>query len=74
MQNLDRATLLQMYPNVVDDAVNTFFRLFSQTPAIRRAIVELVYGTCLSNELTDNRLGIVITGYGRTEYYPSIFS
>jgi hypothetical protein len=43
MQNVDRATLSQMYPRVVDDAVNTFFRLFSPTPAICRSIIELVY-------------------------------
>lgn len=41
---------------------------------MRRSIIDLVYDACLSNELTDNRLGVVITGYGRKEYYPSIFS
>jgi hypothetical protein len=69
---VDRAALVTAYPNIIDEQVSRSFRLFGLTNAMRRQIVDLIYNACLSNELTDNRLGLVITGYGRKEYYPSI--
>jgi hypothetical protein len=74
MLGIDRAALSQMYPNVVETTVGTVFAIFGLTAATRRRIIELILDACLSNELTDNRLGIVITGYGRREYYPSLVS
>jgi hypothetical protein len=71
---LDRTSLSVDYPNVVDTTVNNLFRLFGISAAVRNNIVNLVYDACLSNELTNNRMGIVIAGYGRNEYYPSLKS
>lgn len=71
---IDRATLEAAYPNVVEETVNRMFRLFSPTNTTRRNIVDLIYDACLSNELTYNRMGLVIAGYGRDEYYPSFKS
>jgi|HubBroStandDraft_5_1064220.scaffolds.fasta_scaffold08311_1 hypothetical protein len=72
MEKVTAAALAKLYPNIVERRVSEIFGLFSLPTKDKRNIIDAIYAALLSNLLCDGRVGFVIAGFGRRDYYPVI--
>lgn len=73
-KDVTEAKLAKTYPDVARKMVERVFARIMPTPSQKSRFVSLLHRAALSNYISDDFTGFVISGFGSEEHYPSVLA
>jgi hypothetical protein len=73
-KGVTEAQLVKAYSGVTGALINRLFSRIMPTPTQRRRFASLLHRAALSNYISDDFSGFVISGFGSEEHYPSVLA